>query len=97
MSIKSTKITRNKKPVLLITAPMALSQHKSINVVKFCTIFSLFSYKMLVIWVEFKKMLARIANRADADQTASGLGLCCLSRPVWQTTVFEILEHLPHA
>ena len=29
-------------------------------------------------------MLARIANREDPDQTQSGLGLHCLSRPLWQ-------------
>ena len=38
-------------------------------------------------------MLIRIANREDIDQTASDLGLHCLSRPL----VFEILEHLPKA
>ena len=34
-------------------------------------------------------MLVRIANREDIDQTASDLGLYCLSRPL----VFKILEH----
>ena len=29
-------------------------------------------------------MLIRIANREDPDQTASDLGLHCLSRPFWQ-------------
>ena len=33
------------------------------------------------------KMLFRIANREDPDQTASSdLGLCCLSGPLWQAT-----------
>ena len=35
-------------------------------------------------------MLIRIANREDPDQIASSeavdLGLCCLSRPFWQTS-----------
>ena len=46
------------------------------------------------------KMLVRIANGENPDQTASEesyLGLCCLSRPFWQATVvFEILEHLSY-
>ena len=32
-------------------------------------------------------MLARIEKRVDPDQTASSdLGMCCLSRPLWQAT-----------
>ena len=34
-------------------------------------------------------MLVRIANREDLD-------LCCLSRPFWQATSVQILEHLPY-
>ena len=43
---------------------------------------------MLVFRVANHKMLARIANRKDPDQTASesDLGLHCLSRPFWQAT-----------
>ena len=44
----------------------------------------LFSNKMLVFVVGIYKMLVRIANREDADQTASDLNLRCLSRPFWQ-------------
>ena len=41
--------------------------------------------------VQILKMLVRITNREDPDQTASekkqsDLGLCCLSRHFWQTT-----------
>ena len=46
---------------------------------------------MLVIRVAIYKMLARLANREDPDQTASSeiLGLSCLSRPFWQATAFQ--------
>ena len=55
---------------------------------------------MLVIRAGIHKMLARIANREDPDETASKkqshLGLPCLSRPFWQATIaFKILEDLP--
>ena len=43
---------------------------------------------MLVILADIHKMLVRIANREDPDQTAlqkqSDLGLCCLSKPFSQ-------------
>ena len=41
---------------------------------------------MLVIRAFIHKMLVRIANREDPDQTASSpdLGLHCLSRPFYQ-------------
>ena len=39
---------------------------------------------MWVIKARIHKMLVRIANREDADQTA--LGLHCLSRPFWYVT-----------
>ena len=43
------------------------------------TFFTLFSNKMLVMKAEMHKMLLRIANREDHDQTASSdLGLHCL-------------------
>ena len=63
------------------------------------TFLSLFSNKMLAIRAVIHKMLARIANRDDPDQTASKkqfhLGLPCLSRPFGQATmVFKILEYL---
>ena len=35
------------------------------------TFLFLFSNKRMVIWVEIHKMLVRIANRVDPDQTAS--------------------------
>ena len=37
--------------------------------------------EILIIRAGSHKMLARIANRGDPDQTASDLGLPCLSRP----------------
>ena len=43
-------------------------------------------------------MPLRIANREDPDQTASDLGLHCLSRPFYGRqvlVVFEILKPLP--
>ena len=52
---------------------------------------------MWVIRAGINTILVRIANREDADQTASSeqsdLGLRCLSRTFWQL-VFEILEQL---
>ena len=43
-----------------------------VNVLKFRTLFLfLFSYKMLVLRSGINKMLNRIANREDPDQTAS--------------------------
>ena len=44
----------------------------------------LFSNEMLVFTAGIHKMLLRIANREDPYQTASDLGLPCLSRPFWQ-------------
>ena len=38
-------------------------------------------------------MLVRIANRDDADQIRSDLGLHCLTRP-FSRPVLEILDHL---
>ena len=49
----------------------------------------LFANKMVVIRAGNNKMLVRIANREDPDQ--SDLGLCCLSRQL----VFKILKYLP--
>ena len=53
---------------------------------------------MLVIRVGIPKMVVRIANREDPDQTAfqkqSDLGLQCLSGPFSRQLLFEILEHL---
>ena len=40
--------------------------------------------KILAFRDGIHKMLARIANSKGPDQTASDLGLCCLSRPFWQ-------------
>ena len=56
----------------------------TVNVLKFRTpFFFLFSNKMLVFRAGIYKILVRIANREDPDQTASSdLGL---SRPFWQT------------
>ena len=48
---------------------------------------------MVVIKVGIHKMLVRIANKVYPHQTASSdLGLCCLSRPFWQSTSVQILE-----
>ena len=63
-----------------------------VNIPSFRTLFSLcFKNKMLVIRLELRKMLGRIANGEDPNQTASyqtaqkqlkqfDLGLHCLSR-----------------
>ena len=42
-----------------------------VNVLKFSTLFFLFPNKMLVIKAVIHKMLVRLANREDSDQTAS--------------------------
>ena len=48
----------------------------------------LFFNKMLDISAGIHKMLVRIANRVDRDQTASSdMGLYCLSRPSWQANL----------
>ena len=49
------------------------------------TFLFLVSNKMFVIRVGINKMLVRLANGEDPDQTASGsiLGLLCISRPFW--------------
>ena len=47
------------------------------------TFLSLTSNKMLAIMVGFHKMLDRIINRENPDQTKK-VGLLCLSRPFWQ-------------
>ena len=36
------------------------------------------------------KIIVRIANKADPNQTASDLGLLCFSRPFWQATYYKI-------
>ena len=74
----------------------------TVNVLKFRTLFSFCYEKKLFI----KKMLERIANNEDPDQTAfseqsdlckkqSDLGLHWLFRPFGRELVLEILEHLP--
>ena len=60
-----------------------------VNVLKFPTLFFfLFSNKMLVIKAGTHKMVVKIVNREDPDQTASSevcfLGMPCLSRLFWQ-------------
>ena len=54
---------------------------------------------MLVIRAGVHKMLVRIANREDPDQTASqkqsDLCLHCLSRLSGSQLVFLVLENLP--
>ena len=42
---------------------------------------------MLIIMAGIYKMLVIIANGEDLDQTASDLGLHCLSRSFWQATI----------
>ena len=68
-----------------------------VNVLKFLV---LFSNKMWIIKAGNHKMLVRITNREDPDQTAyseqSDLGLCRLSRPLCRQLLFEILERLPY-
>ena len=62
------------------------------------TFLFLFLIKMLVFTACIHKMLVRVANREDPDQTVlkkqSDLGLPCLSRPFWQAISVQILEHL---
>ena len=60
----------------------------TVNVLKFKPLSFLFSNKMLVIRTGIYKIVVRIANREDPDQTAteevkkqSDLGLPCMSRP----------------
>ena len=65
----------------------------------FIAVFSFYSL-MIVIRVGIHRMVIRIANRKDPDQTAlkkqSDLCLLCLSRHFWQAnSVLEILKHLP--
>ena len=49
----------------------------------------------MVIRAAIHKMLVRMANREDPDETASSdLGLSCLSRPFSRKLVFKILDHL---
>ena len=48
---------------------------------------------MMVTRAVIYKLLVRIANREDPDQTASsGLGLPCLSRPFEQITIVRNLR-----
>ena len=47
---------------------------------------------MFIIKAGTHKILVEIANSVDTDQ--SDLGLCCLSRPFWQATSVQTLEHL---
>ena len=70
---------------------------RRVTVLKFRTPFS-FQNKMLVIRAGIYKMLVRIANREDPDQTLnkqSDLGLCCLASLFGRYLVFEFLEPLP--
>ena len=48
----------------------------------------LFLNKMMVIRAGIQKMLLRIANRADPDQTASSEAISAMfvSKPFWQAT-----------
>ena len=56
----------------LNTTEFALPQCPAmVNVLKFQTLLFLFSNKMLVFRAGIHKMLVRIANREDPDQTAS--------------------------
>ena len=67
-----------------------------INVLKFQTLFSFCSeIKCGVSGLEYTKLLVRLTNSEDPDQTASkqsDLGLHCLSRLFGWQLVFEILE-----
>ena len=60
------------------------------------TFLFLFSNEMLVFRAGIHKMLVRIANREDPFQRKqSDIGLHRLSRPFWQATCVQILEHIP--
>ena len=61
-----------------------------VKLLKFQTIFTLFSNKMLVIRAGIYKMFVRIANREDPDQTASSDCLGLVGRQVR----FKIWAHL---
>ena len=47
--------------------------------------------ELLITKAGIHKMLVRIANSEDPDQTASS-GLYCLSQPFWQTTCVQNLR-----
>ena len=59
-----------------------------VNVLKF----QIFSFRLL-FRAGIHKMLVRITNREEPDQTY--LGRSCLYRPFFGRVVFEILENLP--
>ena len=68
----------------------------TVNVLKFRTLHFLLSIKMLIFRAAISKMLVRIANRGDPDQTASNqsdLGLRCLGL-FGRELAFKILETL---
>ena len=46
-----------------------------VNILKFKTQISLFSNRMMVIKAGIRKILLRLANREDPDQTASSEGV----------------------
>ena len=52
----------------------------------------LFSNKMLVIRTGVHKILVRIVNREDPDQTV--LGPHCLSKPFWQGASVQNFKHI---
>ena len=48
------------------------------------TLLFLFSKKIVLFGAGINKVLRRIANREDLDQTESDLGLHCLTKSFWQ-------------
>ena len=55
----------------VMTLVCDLEKITMVKVLKFGTLFSFFSQKMLVIRAGIQKMLVRIVNRDNPDQTAS--------------------------
>ena len=55
----------------------------------------LLTNKLLIIRTETYKILVRVINTEDPDQTASS-GLRCLSTHFWQAASVRNLYHLPN-
>ena len=75
-----------------------MSFHK-LNVLKFRTLFSLFSNKTLIFMAGIHKFLVKTASREDPDQTLQkqfDLGLSCLLRPFWQGTSVRNFRIFPY-
>ena len=85
---------RNNKFSHVIYHSMRVKNFLAVNVLRNTFLF-LFSNKMLVFRAGIHKMLVRIANREDPDQTASSEAVWYGSALFVRQQEFEILEHLP--